>query len=95
MRETIFAFAQENEVNHATLALLLIDLGVDSRVLEYLYKSEKPSNLGLKRDLDRFRREIDLFFRSTKMDADFLIVSFQIACEFAGAVGIRASEDAA
>jgi hypothetical protein len=59
-------FADRNDVNPGLLALLLVDLGVTARMLEYLFTTEKPSVAGLKFDLDRFHREICDFIRSSK-----------------------------
>jgi hypothetical protein len=62
--------ADEEDISSAMLALLLIDLGVTHRMLDYVLSVEKPSASGLKLDLDRFRREIDEYMRGSKKSAD-------------------------
>jgi hypothetical protein len=96
LRETIAAFAQENDISHALLAPVLMDLAVDSCALEYLYKTKKPSGAGLKREFERFRRETDGFFRSSQKDAEIFIASFKMACQLADALKeAEAGQDAA
>ncbi len=63
-------FAEEHEVSPGALALLLIDLGVTSKMIDYLISAEKPSGSGLKLDLDRLQREVDHFIRDFRRNAD-------------------------
>jgi len=95
LRQTIAAFAQANDISHATLAPLLVDLAVDSCALDYLYKTKKPSPAGLKREFERFRRATDRLVRSNQRDADVIIASFQVACRLAEALEPEAGQDAA
>lgn len=66
--------AEEEEISSGMLALLLIDLGVTHRMLDYVLSVERPSGSGLKLDLDRFRREIDEYMRGSKKSADGFVL---------------------
>jgi hypothetical protein len=82
LQEAISDFADEEDISHAYLALLLLDLGVTSRMVDYVLSVEKPSGSGLKLELDRFRREIDDFLRSSKNSAEkFVAVSKKALAE--------------
>jgi hypothetical protein len=75
LQEVIGAFAEEKDISHAYLALLLIDLGVTSRMVDYVLSVEKPSASGLKLELDRVRREIDDYVRSSKKSAEEFVAA--------------------
>ena len=66
-------FADKHDLSFAMMALLLIDLGVTSRMINYVLSVEKPSSGGLRLDLDRFQREIGDFVRSSKRTAEGFI----------------------
>jgi hypothetical protein len=95
LRETIARFAGANDVSHAMLAPLLLDLAVDSCALEYLYNTRKPSAAGLKRVFDRFQRDAENFFQASKKDADVFITSFKVACMMANMMEPEPGKDAA
>jgi hypothetical protein len=63
-------FAEEHDLSFEMLALLLVSLGLTSRMMEYVMSVERPSGLGLKRDLDRFGRNFDDLLRNAKRGAD-------------------------
>jgi hypothetical protein len=63
-------FAVDHDLSFDELAMLLIDLGVSFRMLEYVFSTEKPSGSGLKLNLDRMQREIEDYLRACKRDAD-------------------------
>ena len=63
-------FAEEHDLPVGALSPLLLDLGVTSRMMDYVLSVEKPSGSGLKLDLDRMRREVDHFVRDCKRHAD-------------------------
>jgi hypothetical protein len=75
LQEAISDFADEEDISHAYLALLLLDLGVTSRMVDYVLSVEKPSGTGLKLEIDRFRREIDDFIRSSKKSAEEFVAA--------------------
>ena len=66
----ISEFAEEHDLPVGALSPLLLDLGVTSRMMDYVLSVEKPSGGGLKRDLDRMQREVDHFVRDCKRHAD-------------------------
>src|SRR5262245_15523667 len=70
LNDIINDFADEQDINPNALALLLVDLGVTSYMLGYLFNTANPSGAGLKLQLDRFHREIGDFIRSTKKVAN-------------------------
>src|SRR5438046_1485326 len=70
LMEEVNDFAGEHEISPGALSLLLVDLGLTSYMLGYFYKTDKPSSLGLKLELDRFNRDVGDFIRSSKRDAE-------------------------
>jgi hypothetical protein len=69
----ISEFAEEHDLPVGALSPLLLDLGVTSRMMDYVLSVEKPSASGLKLDLDRMGREVDDLVRSCKRGADEFI----------------------
>ena len=69
LHEHISEFSDEHDLPFGALAMLLIDLGLSSRMLHYATSVEKPSEFGFKRDLDRFERAIGEFVRNAKRHA--------------------------
>jgi hypothetical protein len=63
-------FAEEHDLPVGALSPLLLDLGVTSRMMDYVLSVEKPSASGLKLDLDRMGREIDDLVRDYKRHAE-------------------------
>jgi hypothetical protein len=70
LNQQVSRFAEEHDLSFNDVSLLLIDLGISSRMLEYVFSVEKPSGSGLKLDLDRLRREIEDYLRGCKRNAD-------------------------
>jgi hypothetical protein len=66
-------FAEEHDLPVGALSPLLLDLGVSSRMMDYVLSVEKPSASGLKLDLDRMRRDVDDLVRSCKRNAEEFI----------------------
>lgn len=82
LHDQIAEYADDNGIGQGMLCLLLIDLGVTARMVEYAMSVDKPSGSGLKLDLDRLRREFDDFLRSSKKSADeFVRASIQALAE--------------
>ena len=75
LHERVSEIAEEEDLSFGMLALLLVDLGITSYMIEYVTSTSKPSVGGLKLDLDRFQREIDDYIRGCKRDADRFIES--------------------
>jgi hypothetical protein len=77
MRDMLYArvseFAEEHDLPVGALSPLLLDLGVSSRMMDYVLSVEKPSASGLKLDLDRMRRDVDDLVRSCKRNAEEFI----------------------
>jgi hypothetical protein len=70
MSAAVHDCAENHDISPAMVALLLVDIGVASYMLDYMLRTAKPSGSGLKLELDRFRREIEDFLRSSKKVAD-------------------------
>jgi hypothetical protein len=66
-------FAEEHDLPVGALSPLLLDLGVTSRMMDYVLSVEKPSASGLKLDLDRMGREVDELVRDCKRNAEEFI----------------------
>ena len=69
LAETLADFADEQDIDESVLSVLLVDAAVAQRMLAYVLATEKPSEGGLKLDLDRFGRAINDLLRSAKKDA--------------------------
>jgi hypothetical protein len=67
-------FADEHDLTLGAVSVLLIDLAVTWRMLDYVMSVEKPSGAGLKLDLDRMRRDVEEHLRNCKRGADDFIV---------------------
>jgi hypothetical protein len=74
-------FAEEHDLPVGALSPLLLDLGVTSRMMDYVLSVEKPSGSGLKLELDRMRRDIDDLVRDCKRNADEFIAHSKEALE--------------
>src|ERR1700704_5323383 len=77
----ISEFAEEHDLPVGALSPLLLDLGVTSRMMDYVLSVEKPSGSGLKLELDRMRRDIDDLVRDCKRNADEFIAHSKEALE--------------
>jgi hypothetical protein len=75
LQQHIDEFIETRELSLAMMALLLMDLSVTARMVDYALSVERPSGSGLKLELDRFRREIDDFTRASKKSADVFIAA--------------------
>jgi uncharacterized protein (DUF2336 family) len=74
--ELVDRFAEEHEVSPGVITLLALELSVTNRMAEYLMSVEKPSGSGLKRELERYGREMEHMVRAAKKRADqFVAVS--------------------
>ena len=71
--ERVTDFAEDEDVDVEMLPLLLLQLSVNLRMVNYTESVAKPSAAGLKLDLDRFRRDADDLVRETKKDAEGFI----------------------
>ena len=92
--EMVSVFAQKNNLSYDAQARLLVDLALDKAILEYLFKTKKASEPGLKRHIERFQRKVDKAFETAKKEADFSIVAFQASCLLA-TLQEEAEQDAA
>jgi len=66
-------FAEEEGIPDEMLSPLLLRLSLTSRMVGYAASAAKPSGAGLKLDLDRFRRDVEVVIRETKKDAEGFI----------------------
>jgi hypothetical protein len=71
--ERVAEFADDEDVDDEVIPVLLLQLAVTMRAMNYTGSVAKPSGSGLKLDLDRFRRLTDDLIRETKKDADGLV----------------------
>jgi hypothetical protein len=62
-------FAEERNMDGRLLAGFLIEAALSVQASSYMVSVEKPSEAGMKLDLDRFRRVIDDIFRNAKKSA--------------------------
>jgi hypothetical protein len=70
LHQHISDFAEKNDLPDGAVSLLLLDIGVTLRMIDYATSVEKPSGSGLKLELDRLRREVDEIVRNAKKGAD-------------------------
>jgi hypothetical protein len=71
-------FADDEDVDDEVIPVLLLQLAVTMRTMNYTGSVAKPSGSGLKLDLDRFRRLADDLIRETKKDADGLVTRTKV-----------------
>ena len=72
--DCILDFMDEEEIDEAYMAQLLIDAMVRMRMTAYALEVESPSVGGLKMDLDRLKEEVNVFLREAKKGAEEYIV---------------------
>jgi hypothetical protein len=68
--QRISEYMEEDDINEAAAAFLLLDAAVSMRMTAYGIGVENPSAAGLKLDLDRLRREVDELVRTAKKGAE-------------------------
>jgi hypothetical protein len=67
-------FAEKQQLPDAILATMLMQIAVSTRMMAYVVAVDKPTSLGLKLDLDRFRRDIEESLREMKKRAEAFII---------------------
>ena len=90
--ERVAEFAEEEDVDDETIPLLLLQLAVTMRTMNYTGSVAKPSASGLKLDLDRFRRLAEDLIRETKKDADGLVARTKAVMDAAELEGLGDDE---
>lgn len=68
--ERICDFIEDEEINEAYVAHLLLDAALGMRMTAYGIGVESPSAAGLKLDLDRLGREVSEILRTMKKGAE-------------------------
>jgi hypothetical protein len=90
--ERVTEFAEDEDVDDEALPLLLLQLAVTMRTMNYTGSVAKPSGSGLKLDLDRFRRLAEDLIRETKKDADGLVARTKAVMDAAELEGLGDDE---
>jgi hypothetical protein len=79
----VFQFVQdyieEHDLLEEVMSVVLLGISLRLRMVGYALETEKPSETGLKLDLDRFRREVEESVRAAKKDADRFIAEVKSA----------------
>jgi hypothetical protein len=75
LHERVVDFAEDEDVSDEVLPLMLLQLSLSLRMMNYIGSVAKPSAAGLKLDLDRYRRDAEDLIRLMKKDADEFIAS--------------------
>ena len=70
-------FADEHDVDEDTLSFCLLNSAVTIRSLAYVLMTEKPSEGGLKLELDRFGRAFNDLVRNAKKDAPRIVAELR------------------
>jgi hypothetical protein len=73
LTQLVLKFAEDEDIPDEMLSPLLLRIATTSRMVGYLASTAKPSAGGLKLDLDRFRRDVEVVIRETKKDAEGFI----------------------
>ena len=81
--ERVTEFADDEDVDDEAIPLLLLQLAVTMRTMNYTNSVAKPSGSGLKLDLDRFRRLVEDLIRETKKDAEDMVARTKAAMDAA------------
>jgi hypothetical protein len=85
LHEHIGKFNEKHHLAFGAIGLMLLDIAVTLRMVDYVTSVEKPSGLGLRRELDRLRGEVDELIRTSKKAADeFVPVAKQALTEDGG-----------
>jgi len=74
-RQHINDFAEDHDLSFGTLAVLTMEMSLTARMLDYVTSVDKPSNAGLKLELDRYHREVEESVRMAKKGADEFLAS--------------------
>jgi len=77
--EHVQSFTEEHEFPSGLLPVMLIEMAVTSRMMDYVLSVERPSGSGLRKDLDRLGRDIDALLRLMKKEADGFIANAEEA----------------
>jgi len=93
LADTLAAFADEQDLGEDVLCLLLLDAAVAQRELAYVLATEKPSEGGLKLDLDRFGRAFGELVRGAKKNARQTLAHLSAAVAEAAAASDGEDED--
>jgi uncharacterized coiled-coil DUF342 family protein len=73
LHELIQDYLDEHDLPDRMGSLILLSIGIRMRMIGYAMETEKPSESGLKTDLDRFKREIEECIRTAKKGAEEFI----------------------
>ena len=101
LHDLVSQFMDEEEIDEAYAAQMLLSLAMKMRMMAYVMEVEKPSVGGLKLDLDRMQQELAQFVREAKKGAaEYLELAKEARAEAMGDAeeedgeGGEASEDA-
>jgi hypothetical protein len=89
--ERICDFMEEEDIDEAYAAHLLLDAALSMRMTAYGIGVENPSAAGLKLDLDRLGREVEGLVRDAKRGAEEFI---RTAKEMRASIGAEAEDEA-
>jgi hypothetical protein len=79
--EMVSAFSEEHNLSFGEVSVLLLDLGISSREIDYLLSTEKPSVSGLRLELDRLLRDFAEAVRASKKNAETFLQKTKEALE--------------
>jgi hypothetical protein len=68
-------FSEEHELSYGAVAMMLVDIAVSTRMIEYITSADKPSGSGLGVELDIFRRDFDEVIGRAKKRADEFVAT--------------------
>jgi hypothetical protein len=78
-QDHVDAFRHERDLSFGMVSLLALRTSLTARMMDYVTWVEKPSSSGLKRELDRFFRDVEGGVRAAKKGADEFIAAFKQA----------------
>ncbi len=73
LHEHIAKFTEEHDLTHGTVAMMLVDIAVSTRMIDYITCADEPSGAGLKVELNACRRDFEEVVGRAKKRADEFI----------------------
>ncbi len=77
--ELVSDYMDDLELSEGLMAHVLLNVGLNMRMVAYVMETDKPSTNGLKIDLDRLRGEFEMLVRESKKGAEDFIATAKAA----------------
>ena len=75
LHRIIDEFVLEHELPFDVASIMLLEMSISLRMIDYVVSAEKPSGAGLKLELDRFRRDFVEIIRNARKGAEEFVAT--------------------